>query len=136
MNYTRIALLAGAATAFLFMLVNVTASNDFVYAPESSWKEKRDVAQDVAVAAWRSQQPTSPAASAAMSRIPPQASSAAQSSAPGTASSAPADDAASSAPAAVAQSSSADAGADIPDWAEEWWKRFGDGGDRKKHGHD
>ena len=135
MSFTRIALLAGASVAFVFMLATVTANSEFVYAPESTWKEARDAGQDIAVAAWRSQ--NSIPAPTATSRIPTvsDASSSAQaSSAPVASSAAPT---ASSASAMPAQSSSMDDGGDeFPDWAREWWERFGDGdgddrGDRK-----
>jgi hypothetical protein len=127
MPLSRILLLAAASCAFLLMLSSVTASSDFLYAPESAWKASSDSAQDVAVAAWesrtsRSAAPVSSASSAGdSSSVPaPHASSAPAASSSPTVSSAPAP---SSAP------SSVDDG--VPKWAKDWWKRFGDDKERK-----
>lgn len=122
MSKSRILILAAASFAFLLMLTTVTASNDFLYAPESTWRTSSDAAQDIAVAAWRSQTRTSAAAATTSSAqtdpsSEPAASSTAASSTP----------AVSSDP-APSTSSASSVDDDLPDWVPDWWNRDDDGG--------
>lgn len=142
MPISRILILAGASFAFLLMITSVTSSSEFVYAPESTWKTVNDREQDVAVAAWRSQQ----SASVPTKMVPTAQVVATEDSGDDASSSSVAaapDPASSSSSSVEAVESSSSSAADspwwedvIPDWGDDRDDDDGDRGDRNRRDKD
>jgi hypothetical protein len=129
MPYSRILILGGAACAFLLMLTTVTASSDFMYAPESAWRTSSDARQDVAVAAWRAQTAQSASVTRQASSAPSVSVSspdAQASSTPAAASSQPA-----SSPAPASSESAVSSAPTVADPLPDWWQPDDKDGGRK-----
>lgn len=133
MPLSRILILTGSVAAFVLMLTSVTASQEFVYAPDSAWRTSNDDAKEaVAVAAWRAQRSDVARTGGAPASATPAASP--QGAATGTDTSSKTAGATSSRPAQTvssvnAQPPASSAGTIIDD---PWWKDlnpFGDDGD-------
>lgn len=139
MPISRILILTGSVAAFLLMLTSVTASQEFVYAPESAWRESSDDGEEVAVAVWRAQQSAVAQIQKPASDDSSSSETAASTSSVATTSSAPAQTSSASAAtsSAPAQTSSLPVLSD-----DEWWNinPWGDRDDedrrKKKKGRD
>jgi hypothetical protein len=120
MSVYRILALVAVLFAFVLMLSSVTASSDFVYAPESTWKTSVDQGQDEAIAAWRSARSVSATASSAHPDDGARRSSVASVS---VSSSATASSVApvSSVTSSASSSSTSVGGGVLPDWMQDWW---------------